>query len=468
MAALLTAMGGTVHAQDVTYLFDETRVADSTNESQETPSVDIDPFEPTLSETSDLLSWATQLGDSHPIGINSDGLIGLEDLTIVASHWLRQDCSEGNSYCDGADLDEDGNVDLQELSELAATWGDPTQFIPSDMVSIPGGTFSMGDSFAPEGYDQELPVHTVTLDSFYMSRYETTNQQYCDYLNSAYPTHVKIVSGVVYALDDSSNAEPYFSTSSAPDNYPNYGQYSQIDFSGGAFSVLDKGGRNMANDPVVVVSWYGAAAYCNWRSQQEGYQQCYNLSTWECDFNQHGYRLPTEAEWEYAARGGLSANRFPWGDTISHIQANYNSYWSGGVPYYPYDVSPTEGDHPLWDGVDPYISPVGFFDGTMKYKGDYNWPGAATSYQTTSGANGYGLYDMAGNVWEWCNDWYLSTYYSSSPTNNPTGPTTTSLRVLRGGGWDDYTRVCRVARRDGSSPGARYGRIGFRSVLDCQ
>jgi len=198
---------------------------------------------------------------------------------------------------------------------------------------------------------------------------------------------------------------------------------------------------------MVEVSWYGAVAYCNWRSSEEGYESCYNLSTWECDFSKHGYRLPTEAEWEYAARGGLSGKRFPWANpNISHTEANYYAH-----PGYPYDENPTIGYHPDWNnGIYPHTSVVGSFS-----------------------ANGYGLYDMAGNVQEWCNDWYNGNYYDTSPYDNPEGPASSpyGCRVLRGGSLNHYARFCRVACRNEISPipyslpGNRDGYIGFRIVL---
>jgi formylglycine-generating enzyme required for sulfatase activity len=198
----------------------------------------------------------------------------------------------------------------------------------------------------------------------------------------------------------------------------------------------------MSDDPMVEVSWYGAVAYCNWRSGAEAYENCYNLSTWECDFSKHGYRLATEAEWEYAARGRLSGKRFPWSDpNISHSEANYYAN-----PSYPYDENPTSGYHPDWnDGIYPYTSPVGTFS-----------------------ANGYGLYDMAGNVWEWCNDWYDSNYYNVSPYDNPEGPASGTYRVLRGGCWHVSATYCRVAFRSsiGFGPGSRGYSFGFRLVLD--
>ena len=216
---------------------------------------------------------------------------------------------------------------------------------------------------------------------------------------------------------------------------------SQIIYSGSSFTVRTKGGRSMVNDPMLSVTWYGAVAYCNWRSQQLGKQPCYDSATLEPIYPlPNGVRLATEAEWEYAARGGLNGKRFPWGDTITHSHANYYSYWSGG--HYSYDVSPTNGCHPTWnDGVYPYTSPAGSFP-----------------------ANGYGLYDMAGNVWEWCNDWYGS--YSSGSQTNPTGPTDGWYRVLRGGYWDGDASNCRVAYRNGLRPGHRDYDLGFRVALD--
>ena len=320
-----------------------------------------------------------------------------------------------------ADLDNNCKIDFVDFSIWAQDWlrnGNPfdpncTEH-PEAMPLIPGGEFQMGDHH--DGMSDALPVHAVYVDSFYMSRYEVTNRQYCDYLNSAYPGQIKVVSGVVYASSDVNNSYPYCNTYS-------YDAYSQIDYNGvsGTFSVRtkDEPPVDMNDNPIVQVSWYGAVAYCDY----------------------YGYRLPTEAEWEYAARGGEHSPyyRYPWGDMIDDPMANY---WASNDPY-------ETGDY-------PWTTPVGYYDGSQIPAG-------------TDMANGYGLYDVAGNVWEWCNDWYDSNYYSVSPYDNPQGPASGTARVLRGGSWGVNANICRVAYRSVYDvPGSRSNSIGFRVVLDLE
>jgi len=294
---------------------------------------------------------------------------------------------------------------------------------PQGMVLIPGGKFEMGDHYNV-GRPDEKPVHAVHVDSFYMAQHEVTTQQYCDYLNSALSQDlIEVRDGAVYA---SGGSKPYCDTrKSDPD--------SRISFDGSTFTVA----AGKQDHPMVEVAWYGAAAYCNWKSAQEGKESCYDLVTWECDFSKNSYRLPTEAEWEYAARGGLKYFMYPWGDDIDGSKANY---WGSGDPY---ETDP-------W----PRTTPVGYYNGT----------------QTPAGsdmANGYGLYDMIGNVWEWCNDWYGNTYYSVSPKDNPTGPTSfeRTRRVLRGGSWISGENYCRVTIRSNHFPELSSTPPGFRVVL---
>jgi len=382
-----------------------------------------------------LCSEGTLSGD-----LNCDGIVNTEDLDILFSQWLQP---RSISYLP-ADIYGvgDGIVNFNDYAVMAAQWPNTEPCIPDDMVYIPAGEFEMGDHLG-DGYESGIPVHPVLLDSFFISKYEITNRQYCDYLNSAEDGgEIKVDGGIVYASSDDSNSYPYCDTHI-------FDVESQIDYNdlSNTFGVSTKGGRDMSDDPMVNVSWYGAAVYCNWRSQQEGYRALYDLSdpNWPCDFSKNGYRLATEAEWEYAARGGEHSPyyRFPWGDTISHSQANYYSR-----AFYPYDVSPTSGYHPLWnDGIRPYTSVVGSFS-----------------------ANGYGLYDMTGNVYEFCNDWYSFTYYQVSPYNNPTGPASGEDRVIRSGGWEASAKACRIdSRLTLASPGPIIPRsrvVGFRVVLD--
>ncbi len=335
--------------------------------------------------------------------------------------------------CPVADLTGDCYVDLQDLAVLASEWlsGSPP---PPDMICLPGGTFQMGDPLDDGMYadkDFDKPLHEVMLDAFCIGRTEVTNAHFCTFLNAALQDGRIVVSdGTVYPTD-TGTAYPYCDTATV--NF-----HSQIDFAGGLFSVRSKNERDMANDPVVCVTWFGAAAFCNWKSREQGREMCYDPSTWTCDFTKKGYRLPTEAEWEYAARGGLLEQRFPWGESIAHALANYRSSSS-----FAYDTSLTTGFHPLWSkGSEPFTAPVGQFQ-----------------------PNAYGLYDMIGNVWEWCHD--RSGSYSSDPQINPIGPTVGTDRILRGGCWNSLPVHCRTAYRFHLPPDYRsYGGIlGFRLCL---
>ena len=358
-------------------------------------------------------------------------------LTIIFCFSVFFTCPS-YSDCPSADLTGDCVVDMEDLAALAGEWlttGTPDS---PELVYIPGGTFSMGDSFG-EATSGELPVHTVTLSPFYMSKYEVTNGQFCDFLNSALSSGLIYVSeGIVYgAGNDKLYCETSLSNENSQINY-----YSRVSIEPPfntiyGFNVRTKAGRNMSNDPVICVSWYGAVAYCNWKSEQENKLPCYYLPTWTRILDAKGYRLPTEAEWEYAARGGLAGKRFPYGDLIMHAYENYYS-----IQNPDYDISPTYGYNPIaYDGIESYTCPVGRLT-----------------------PNGYGLYDMAGNVAEWCQDWASS--YSAIPQTNPVGPAQGSYRISRGGTWYTTAEYCRISYRWYPLPDYCGPYFGFRVCLD--
>ena len=263
---------------------------------------------------------------------------------------------------------------------------------------IPAGSFMMGRTSGDT--DSDAPPVTVTVSQFHMGQYEVTKALWDEVRTWA------VANG---------------------------------------YTDLATGAGKAADHPVQTVSWFDVIKWCNARSQKEGLTPCYSVNgavmrtgTTEptVDWTANGYRLPTEAEWEKAARGGVSGKRFPWGtDTISHSQANYYA-WS----IFSYDSSGSVNNyHPNYANVSqPYTAPVGSF-----------------------AANIYGLYDIAGNVWEWCWDWYgVSTYVNNA--TDPRGANSGIDRVFRGGSWGGSANYCRASDRLRTSPFGTSLSNGFR------
>jgi len=214
------------------------------------------------------------------------------------------------------------------------------------------------------------------------------------------------------------------------------------------YSDLTPGKGKAEQHPVHSVSFRQAIKWCNGRSEVEGLPPCYTsgetgeVYRWgdtdnvRCAWDVPGYRLLTEAEWEKMARGGLDKKRFPSGDELSQKVANYR-----GQTYWPYDKGPSGYNQKFAVDPKPYTSPVGSF-----------------------APNAFGAFDLAGNLQEWCWDWYDLGYYKVSPQKDPRGPDTGTVRVQRGGAWNSYATDCRVAVRLSANPGTAGNYIGFRCV----
>jgi formylglycine-generating enzyme required for sulfatase activity len=290
------------------------------------------------------------------------------------------------------------NVDGQPITAAtAATLGSPP-----GMALVPAGTFTMGDSL--DGESDAIPTVSVTVSGFYMD--------------------VNLVSLAQW------DSVYYWATSHG-------------------YAFDDAGAGNAPNQPVYDVNWYDVVKWCNARSEQAGRTPVFytdgtqatvyrtgdiDLTNGCVNWAAAGYRLATEAEWEKAARGGLSGQRFPWGNTINENLANYYGCISGCG--FSYDLGPNG-----YNAFNPSrgTTPAGYF-----------------------APNGYGLYDMAGNLFVWCWDWYGTPYAGGT---NPQGPASGSARVLRGGDWFYFADYCRSADRDNGGPTEEDSNVGFRSVL---
>ncbi len=302
------------------------------------------------------------------------------------------------------------------------------------MVRIPGGSFTMGSTDA-DGRKDEYPAHTVELKSFWMDKTEVTNAQFRKFVEATgYVTTAEkpvdweemkkqLPPGTPKPPDEELQPASLVFHKTATDNLNDYSQW--WSWVKGASWKHPKGPgsdiNGKDNEPVIHISWYDAMAYCKWAHK----------------------RLPSEAEWEYAARGGLKDLPYPWGkEEIQNGKPKANT-WQGKFP----SVNTS------WDRFEG-LAPVMSF-----------------------APNGYGLYDMAGNVWEWCADWYRSDTYPKNAIKNPAGPSSSydpeepsiPKKVIRGGSFlcnAVYCRGYRVTSRMKSSPDSGLEHTGFRCVAD--
>jgi formylglycine-generating enzyme len=291
-------------------------------------------------------------------------------------------------------LCENPEGDYREHAENALLRLQPV--ISDNMVLIPAGSFQMGSN---DGERDENPVHTVSISGFYMSRYEVTVGEFKQFIDATN-----------YQTDAEKDGGSYFWDSNGQQK--KRGINWKYDAEGKLRPSTDY------KHPVIHVSWNDATAYCKWLSKKTGL----------------AYRLPTEAEWEYAAGNSSKHTKYSWGNANPSVKRGDNVADETFKSKFS-DWTIFEGYHDNF----VYSAPVGSF-----------------------AANELGLYDMSGNVWEWCQDWYAGNYYSQISSSNPKGPDTGSFRVIRGGSWNGEPALERVAGRSGSTPGNHDLDIGFR------
>ena len=277
------------------------------------------------------------------------------------------------------------------------------------MVLIPGGSFRMGNP-RRDGYpaDGEHHVHEVELDPFWIDATAVTNARFAAFAEAT--GYVTDAERFGWSFVFSGLLPEAYRTARSPVAAPWWRQVFGADWRCPEGPHSDLTGRD--DHPVIHVSWADAIAFCDWA----------------------GLRLPTEAEWECAARGGRAGQRFPWGEELNPRAKHRMNVWQGTFP-----------------------------DRNTRADGHLG-----TAPVTAYGPNDYGLFNMTGNVWEWCGDWFAADAYQRSPRNNPTGPESGTSRVMRGGSYLCHRSYCnryRVDARSSSTPDSSTGNCGFRCAM---
>lgn len=380
----------------------------------------------------------------------TNGLVAIDSATnLVGDIWVPRKAAIVTNSSGFLALTNTAKTQFYRMSSMDSA------SVPVGMKLVPAGHFLMGDDNSLT-YTNEKPRHWVYTSAFYCDQFEMINSKMAEMLNWAMALGRVSVDG--NSMVRSTTGTPLLQSKGAVDstahNQVIYGAY--VDTNGiSKFGFFPEAGRS--NNPVVGVTWYGAVTFCNWRSEREGLPQCYDLTNWTCDFSKTGYRLPTEAEWEKAARGGQINHNYPWDSPMNGNSTSYLNQIATNLAMY----TPIGLPHPFTN------MPVGSFNGTQIPVGPDT-------------ANGYGLYDVVGNVREWCWDWYQGNWYSqpgatlpdtTGPTNGetvvfpsgPAGPT----RLSRGGSFDENQKNVRCAFRGEayqSSPDFAHWYHGFRCV----